>query len=203
VSRLRTENFPHMNDLHRENIARVTRRQLFGSAASGVGMAALAALMGRGTARGAEGDKTRGEPGLPGLPHFAPRAKRVVVLWQGGGPSHVDLFDPKPRMRELAGKDIPESVRGTTRLSTMSSGYGKWPTLPAIRPFRKYGQSGIELSEMLPNVGALADELCLVRSMHTEAVNHAPGVTFFMTGAQTPGRPSMGAWLSYGLGVLD
>ncbi len=112
----------------------------------------------------------------------------------------MDLFDPKPLMRKMAGKDIPDTVRGTTRLSTMSSGYGKWPVVPAIKPFKKYGQSGIEMSEMLPNVGAMADEICLVRSMNTEAVNHAPGVTFFMTGAQVPGRPSMGAWLAYGLG---
>ena len=104
-----------MNDLHRENIARVTRRQLFGSAASGVGMAALASLMGGGSARGA--DRPEGESGLPGLPHFAPKAKRVVILWQGGGPSHVDLFDPKPVMRATAGKDIPDTVRGMTRLS--------------------------------------------------------------------------------------
>ena len=137
---------------------------------------------------------------MPGLPHHAPKAKRVVVLWQGGGPSHVDLFDDKPILRRMAGEDIPDSVRGTTRLSTMSSGYGRWPCLPAIKPFRRYGQSGIAVSEMLPNIGALADDICVVRSMNTEAVNHAPGVTFFMTGAQVPGRPSMGAWLSYGLG---
>ena len=189
-----------MNDLHHENQRRVTRRQLFGSAASGVGMAALASLLGRENAIAGAVDRPMGEKGLPGLPHFAPKAKRVVVLWQGGGPSHVDLFDPKPTMKAHAGKDIPDSVRGTTRLSTMSSGYGKWPTLPCIKPYRKYGKAGIELSEMLPNVGAIADEICLVRSMYTEAVNHAPGVTFFMTGAQVPGRPSMGAWLSYGLG---
>lgn len=186
-----------MHRLHRENIARVTRRQLFGSAAGGVGLAALASLLGC-SATAAE--SPRGEAGLPELPHHPPKAKRVVILWQGGGPSHVDLFDPKPVMAQMAGKDIPDSVRGTTRLSTMSSGYGKWPTLPAIKPFKKYGQCGLELSEMLPNVGALADDICLVRSMHTEAVNHAPGVTLFMTGAQVPGRPSMGAWLAYGLG---
>jgi hypothetical protein len=186
-----------MNDLHCENIARVTRRQLFGSAAGGVGLAALASLLGQ-NAAGAEAQ--RGESGLPGLPHHAPKAKRVVILWQGGGPSHVDLFDPKPVMVEMAGKDIPDSIRGTTRLSTMSSGYAKWPTLPAIKPFKKYGQCGLELSEMLPNVGALADDICVIRSLHTEAVNHAPGVTLFMTGAQVPGRPSMGAWLAYGLG---
>ncbi|MCX7136997.1 MAG: DUF1501 domain-containing protein, partial [Proteobacteria bacterium] len=176
-----------------ENLQRVTRRQMFGSSASGIGLAALASLTGASSAHGA--DST-----MQGLPHFAPKAKRVVVLWQGGGPSHVDLFDDKPLMRKMAGQDIPETVRGTTRLSTMSSGYGKWPCLPSIKPFRRYGQTGLSLSEMLPNVGSLADDICVVRSMHTEAVNHAPGVTFFMTGAQVPGRPSMGAWLSYGLG---
>ena len=181
-----------MHDLYLENAARVNRRQFFGSTATGVGVAALASLM-NGSAQGAQA-------GLPGLPHFAPRAKRVVVLWQGGGPSHVDLFDEKPVMKEMKGQDIPDSVRGSTRLSTMSSGYGKWPCQPAIKPFKKYGEAGISLSEMLPNVGGIADEICLVRSMYTEAVNHAPGVTFFLTGAQVPGRPSLGAWLSYGLG---
>jgi hypothetical protein len=191
-----------MTDLFAENIARVTRRQLFGSAAGGIGLAALASLLAADSAQaaGESGASPRGRAPLAGLPHHPPKAKRVVVLWQGGGPSHVDLFDDKPLMRELAGKDIPDSVRGTTRLSTMSSGYGKWPAVPAIKPFKKYGESGLALTEMLPNIGALADDLCLVRSMHTEAVNHAPGVTLFMTGAQTPGRPSMGAWLSYGLG---
>src|SRR5687768_10583261 len=140
-----------MTDPFLENIARVNRRQLFGTAAGGVGLAALSSLLGN-DALAAE---RRGEPGLPGLPHFAPKAKRVVILWQGGGPSHVDLFDPKPAMQAMAGKDIPDSVRGTTRLSTMSSGYAKWPTLPAIKPFKKFGQSGLELSEMLPNLGAL------------------------------------------------
>lgn len=183
-----------MIDLHQQNIARVTRRQLFGSTAGGVGLAALASLA------GTSGSLHAAEKGLPGLPHHPPKAKRVVMLWQGGGPSHVDLFQDKPVMREMAGKDIPDSIRGKTRLSTMSAGYGKWPCLPSIKPFKKYGQAGIALSEMLPNVGAIADDICVVNSMHTEAVNHAPGVTFFMTGAQVPGRPSLGAWLSYGLG---
>jgi hypothetical protein len=172
--------------------ALLNRRQFFGKSAVGVGLAALSSLLGA--------EAVRGEPGLPGLPHYPPKAKRVVVLWQGGGPSHVDLFDDKPTLRRMAGRDIPDSVRGTTRLSTMSSGYGRWPCLPAIKPFRRYGKAGIPLSEMLPNVGSLADDICVVRSMNTEAVNHAPGVTFFMTGAQVPGRPSLGAWLSYGLG---
>jgi len=176
------------------NHQRVTRRQLFGTAATGIGGLALASLLGSRTACAAP------QPGLPELPHVAPKAKRVVCLWQGGGPSHVDLFDPKPTLQKMAGQDIPESVRGTTRLSTMSSGYKKWPITPAIKPFQRYGQCGTELSTMLPHIGALADDICVVRSMNTEAVNHAPGVTFFMTGAQVPGRPSMGAWLSYGLG---
>ncbi|MEX0819384.1 MAG: DUF1501 domain-containing protein [Pirellulaceae bacterium] len=191
-----------MIDLHSENVARVTRRQLFGSAASGIGVAALASLLKPEAIRAAGADQMsqRGAAGLPGLPHHLAKAKRVVVFWQGGGPSHVDLFDDKPALRELAGQDIPDSVRGSTRLSTMSAGYGKWPCVPAIKPHQAYGQCGTTMSEMLPNVGALADDICLVRSMHTEAVNHAPGVTLFMTGAQVPGRPSMGAWLSYGLG---
>lgn len=182
-----------MQEIHLENIARVTRRQLFGSTATGLGVAALSSLLGT-------NPTSANEKGLPGVPHHPPKAKRVVVLWQGGGPSHVDLFDEKPVMQEMKGKDIPDTIRGTTRLSTMSSGYGKWPCQPAIKPFKKYGEAGISLSEMLPNVGSIADELCLVRSMYTEAVNHAPGVTFFLTGSQVPGRPSMGSWLSYGLG---
>jgi hypothetical protein len=178
---------------------RVARRQLLGSAGLGIGAVALASLLRRDAAAGvtpADG----GTPGLPGLPHHPPTAKRVVMLWQGGGPSHVDLFDPKPALIRRGGEDIPESVRGATRLSTMSSGYAKWPVVAPIKGFKKYGKSGIEMSEMLPGIGSIADEICLVRSMNTEAVNHAPGVTFFMTGAQVPGRPSMGAWMSYGLG---
>jgi len=185
-----------MNPIQLENVQRVTRRRLFGSAGLGIGSLALASLVGRDAASAAGRDTAA----LPGLPHHPPTAKRVVMLWQGGGPSHVDLFDPKPVMRELAGQDIPESVRGSTRLSTMSSGYAKWPVVPAIKSFRRHGRSGLELSEMLPRIGTIADDICLVRSMHTEAVNHAPGVTFFLTGAQVPGRPSMGAWMAYGLG---
>jgi len=186
-----------MHDLHNDNIDRVTRRSLFGSGAAGIGSLALAALLERDTAAAPSAPRV---PGLSDLPHHTPTAKRIVMLWQGGGPSHVDLFDPKPTLFERNGQDIPQSVRGSTRLSTMSSDYSKWPVVAPIKPFKRYGESGMEMSEMLPSVGALADDICLVRSMHTEAVNHAPGVTFFMTGAQVPGRPSMGAWMSYGLG---
>ena len=181
--------------LFRQNAARVTRRQLFGALGSGAGAVALGSLLGR-EARGGASPLL----GLPDVPHFPPRAKRLVVMWQGGGPSHVDLFDEKPLLQQRAGENIPDSVRGATRLSTMSSGYQRWPCVPALKPFRTYGSQGMRLSELLPDIGSLADDICLVRSMHTEAVNHAPGVTFFMTGSQVPGRPSLGAWLAYGLG---
>jgi hypothetical protein len=186
-----TRNLAATHPLLQDNTRQVTRRQLFGSAATGLGSLALASLMARDGQAGI---------GLPGLPHHPPRAKRVVMLWQGGGPSHVDLFDPKPLLAEWAGKDIPDSVRGSTRLSTMSSGYATWPAVPAIRGYRRYGAAGIEISELLPQIGGLADRMCLVRSLNTESVNHAPGVTFFLTGSQVPGRPSLGSWLSYGLG---
>ena len=179
-------------ELFQKHVERVTRRSFFGRSATGIGAAALASLL---------GDEARAESnGLPGVPHFAAKAKRVVYLWQGGAPSHVDLFDPKPVMEKHKLKELPESVRGTTRLSTMTAGYKSWPVVPAIKPFQKYGKSGMEMSSMLPHTGSLADDICLVRSMYTEAVNHAPGVTYFLTGAQTPGRPSMGAWVTYGLG---
>jgi hypothetical protein len=184
-----------------DTIARLARRSLFGTAAGGIGLAALATLLGREASAGDDGPALAGgHAGRSELPHHRPSAKRVVMLWQGGGPSHVDLFDPKPELTARAGADIPESVRGTTRLSTMSSGYATWPIVPPLAPFRRYGSCGMEMSTMLPHLGGLADELCLVRSMHTEAVNHAPGVTLFLTGAQVPGRPSLGAWMSYGLG---
>ncbi len=188
-----------MERLLQQNLASVNRRQLFGSAASGVGVAALASLLGGQSQVDAPIPGASGN-GLSDLPHHLPKAKRVVLLWQGGGPSHVDLFDDKPTLREMAGKDIPDSIRGSTRLSTMSSGYGKWPCVPAIKPFQQYGQSGIPLSQMLSKIGGIADEITLIQSMHTEAVNHAPGVTYFLTGSLVPGRPSMGSWLSYGLG---
>jgi hypothetical protein len=140
--------------------------------------------------------------GLPGLPHHAPRARRVVCLWQGGGPSHVDLFDEKLALARHRGADIPASVRGGTRLSTMSSGYTRWPATPAIAPFARCGQSGMPLSTLLPHTGQIADRICLLRAMHTEAVNHSPGVTYFLTGSQQPGRPALGAWLDHGLGRL-
>jgi hypothetical protein len=185
-----------MTNPMREQISRITRRAFFGKSANGLGTAALATLLGRQASAGSGSVP----PGVGGYPHFAPKAKRVVYLWQGGAPSHSDLFDPKPVMARMAGQEIPESVRGTTRLSTMTSGLKKYSIVPAIKPYKKYGKSGLEITSMMPHIGSIADDITLVRSMNTEAVNHAPGVTFFLTGAQVPGRPSLGAWLTYGLG---
>ncbi len=180
---------------------RINRREFFGRGATGVGIAALAGLLKQDLAA-ATARMPGGLPPLPGLPHLAPKARRMIVLWQGGAPSQVDLFDHKPGLASRRLQELPESVRAGTRLSTMTASQKKYPILPAIRPFRAYGQCGRWLSELLPHTGAIADDLCLVKTMRTDAVNHAPGVTLFMTGSQVPGRPSMGAWATYGLGTV-
>jgi hypothetical protein len=177
-----------------------TRRQLLARAAAGIGLSALGLPLGGLSAD--EATDWGAAPGaLPGLPHFAPKAKRVILLWQGGGASHIDLYDHKPKLDDMRFKDLPDSVRTGARLSSMTAGYKSWPILPAIKPFKAYGQSGTFMSEMLPHIGGMADDICLIRSMQTEAVNHAPGVAFTLTGSQVPGRPSIGAWLTYALGV--
>lgn len=179
-----------------EQARALTRRQFFGKAASGAGLAALADLLGENAfASAAEG------PSPLGL-HFPAKAKRVIVLWQGGGPSQVDLFDYKPNLANMRLQELPESVRAGVRLSTMTASQKKYPILPALKPFKQHGQSGRWLSELIPHTGSIADEICVVNSMQTDAVNHAPGVTFCLTGSQIPGRPSMGAWVTYGLGSM-
>ncbi|MCB8932679.1 MAG: DUF1501 domain-containing protein [Chthonomonadaceae bacterium] len=184
-----------------ERDLRLSRRQFFSAGAKGLGAVALTSLLAR-DGLGALLPGTHGTQGLPGVPHFTPKAKRVIVLWQGGAPSQVDLFDYKPGLEAHRLEELPASLREGKRLSTMTSGQGKYPVLPAIKPFHQHGESGMWLSDLLPHTGSIADEICLVRSMHTDAVNHAPGVTFFLTGSQIPGRPSMGAWAVYGLGSM-
>ena len=173
----------------------LTRRQFFGRTATGIGAAALGSLLNQDVLAALTASDN-------GLPHFPPKAKRVILLWQGGGPSQVDLYDYKPGLEALRMQELPDSVRSGVRLSTMTSTQKKFPILPALKPFKQYGRSGRWLSELLPHIGGLADDMCLVNSMHTEAVNHAPGVTFCLTGSPIPGRPSMGSWLTYGLGSL-
>lgn len=172
----------------------ITRRCFFSRSASGVGLAALASLV----ARDAHAE-TSGA--LPGLPHFAPKARRVIYLFQSGGPSQMELFDFKPEIRKVAGIDLPESVRMGQRLTGMSATQTKFPMVPSRYQFRQHGHSGAWVSELMPHTARIADQLTFVKSMHTEAINHDPAVTFFQTGAQIAGRPSMGAWLSYGLGA--
>ena len=170
----------------------ITRRQLFGKAGAGIGLAALAALLGEDAAWGAQAAR-------PALPHFAPRAKRVIYLTQSGAPSQVDLFDHKPALAKLRGQELPASVRRGQRLTTMTAGQ-KLTIQPSRFGFARHGDSGAWLSELLPHTASVADDLCFVKSLHTESINHAPGMCLFLSGAEQPGRPSTGAWVSYGLG---
>ena len=134
------------------------------------------------------------------FPGFVPKAKRVIFLFQSGGPSHVDLFDPKPLLQERFGDDIPESVFQGQRVTGMVAHQARFQAMPTRYSFARHGQSGISMSELLPHTAGIADEICLIRSVHTEAINHDPAITFFQTGSQLPGRPSMGSWVDYGLG---
>jgi hypothetical protein len=180
-----------------ERAAYLTRRQFFSKTAGGIGVAALASLL----ERDARGVEIKRVGGLPDLPHFAPKAKHVIYLLQNGAPPHVDTFDWKPQMEAWRGKDLPESVLAGKRFSTMTSGQKAKLVLPAFAPFKQHGQSGAWVSDFLPHTAGIVDDLCFIKSMHTEAVNHSPAITFFLTGAEQPGRPSMGAWVTYGLGT--
>ena len=133
-------------------------------------------------------------------PHFNPKVKRVIYLFQSGGPSQLDLFDYKPQLAERFGEDVPKSVYPDERKTTMTSGQRSFPVAPSALKFKQHGGSGLWLSEAHRFLPQVADELCVVRSMHTEAINHDPAATLFQTGSVIPGRPSMGAWISYGLG---
>jgi hypothetical protein len=177
----------------------LTRRHFFGRSATGIGMAALASLLGQ-ELRGDSTTGTKVHGGLPGLPHFPPKAKRVIYLFQSGGPSQMELFDYKPRLQEFQGKDLPESVRMGQRLTGMSASQSSFPVVPSKFQFARYGNSGAWVSELLPYTAKAADQLTFIKSVHTEAINHDPAVTFIQTGSQIAGRPSIGAWLAYGIG---
>jgi len=177
-----------------------TRRHFFGRAATGIGTAALASLLDPKLFAAAP-VPTGG--GLPNLPHFAPRAKRVIYLFMSGAPSQLDLWDYKPKMRDWFDKDLPDSVRQGQRITTMTSGQERFPIAPSIFKFRQHGQHGAWVSELLPHTAGIVDELAVVKTVHTEAINHDPAITYIQTGSQIPGRPSAGAWLSYGLGSVN
>jgi len=167
-------------------------RRVFLKHGTALGAAALTAL----SATPASAAEAAPAYMLPGKP----KAKRIISLFQSGAPSQMDLFDPKPKMDAKRGEDLPASIRNNQRLTTMTSGQSKFPIAPSIFKFAQHGKSGIWLSELLPNIAKIADEICVVRTVHTEAINHDPAITFFQTGNQLPGRASIGAWLSYGLG---
>jgi hypothetical protein len=175
----------------------LSRRECLNRLGLGLGGIALAELLGK-SAAGEDASTTTTSP-LGGC-HFAPKAKRVIYLFQSGAPSQLDLFDSKPRLVKDNGQQLPDSVRGTQRLTGMSSSQSSIPLAGSPFKFGQHGQSGQSLSELLPHTAKVADELCVIRSMFTESINHGPGITFMQTGSQIPGRPSIGAWLDYGLG---
>jgi hypothetical protein len=187
----------------------MSRRECLNRLALGVGGIALADLLARdATAVPVSASPSLpltppGPAALPGLPHFAAKAKRIIYLFQSGGPSQLDLYDYKPLLNARHGEQLPDSVRGSQRLTGMSGNQSSIPIAGSPFKFSRYGQSGAWISDLLPHTAKIADDLCVIRSMHTEAINHGPGVTFMQTGSQIPGRPSFGSWLDYGLGSAN
>lgn len=173
-----------------------TRRQFFGKSAKGLGAVALASLMGRPAAAQDEGGVLRGG-------HFPPRIKRVIWLFTAGAPSQLDMYDYKPEMADWFDKDLPESVRKGQRLTTMTASQARFPIAPTMFKFNQHGECGKRVSELLPKIGSMADDLAFVHTMWTEAINHDPAITYIQTGNQIPGHPTLGAWISYGLGSLN
>lgn len=173
------------------------RRKFLSKLSLGIGSAALGSLL---IPDLFKNSGNREQELFAQLPHFAPRAKRIIYLFQNGAPSQLDLFDYKPLLQKMQGQDLPESIRMGQRLTGMTSGQERFPLAGTIFNFQQYGQSGAWISELMPYTAKIVDELCFVKSIYTEAINHDPALTFFQTGAQVGNRPSMGAWLSYGLG---
>jgi hypothetical protein len=173
----------------------INRRHFFGKAATGIGGAALSSLLTPGA--------HAGPGGMLGGTHWAPKAKRVIYLFQSGAPSQMDLFDWKPALAKRYNEELPASIRKGQRLTGMTSGQKRFPIAPTIFNFKQHGKSGAWISELMPHLSTVADDLCFVKSMYTEAINHDPAITFFQTGSQIAGRPSIGSWLSYGLGSMN
>jgi hypothetical protein len=176
----------------------MTRRQLFGKMATGIGVAALASLLS--PQAWAEGE-AENHLGIYGTKRdFPAKAKRVIYLFQSGAPSHIDLFDYKPKMQDYRAQELPASIRMGQRITGMTSGQKSFPVAPTIFKFDQYGKNGAWLSELLPHTGSIVDDITIIKTIHTEAINHDPAITFIQTGSQQPGRPSIGSWMSYGLG---
>ena len=179
------------------------RRTFLRHSTSCLGSLALASLLEcEGSAEPPTSDPLQSLGAMPKL-HFAPKAKRVIYLFQSGAPSHLDLFDPKPQLTKDANKDLPPSVRMGQRITGMTSGQSRLLLVGPSHKFVRYGKAGMEMSELLPHTGKIADDICLIRSMHTDPINHDPAVTFLLTGNQQPGRPTVGSWVAYGLGSVN
>ncbi|MCU0247352.1 MAG: DUF1501 domain-containing protein, partial [Bryobacter sp.] len=182
--------------LAQEMVREESRRRFFARGAQGIGALALATLLG-----GKGQAKTTG--GLTGLPHFAPKAKRCIYLHLVGAPPQMETYDYKPKMKDWFDKDLPDTIRQGQRLTTMTSGQTRFPIAPSIFKFAQHGKSGAWVSELLPYTAKMVDDIAIIRSMHTEAINHEPAITFFQTGFMIAGRPCIGSWLNYGLGSMN
>jgi uncharacterized protein (DUF1501 family) len=182
-------------NLSEEALLKETRRQFFRSGAAGLGSLALASLLGAET-KAAVG-------GVPGLPHFAPKARRAIYLHMLGAPPQMETFDYKPKMDEYFDKDLPDSVRQGQRLTTMSSGQTRFPIVPSVFKFAQHGKGGAWVSELLPYTARMVDDIAIIRSMHTEAINHEPAITYLQTGFMIAGKPCIGSWIGYGLGSMN
>ena len=184
------------------------RRTFLKKTSMGIGALALGSLLNANNVWGTPNTSSSLEnslldtinPNKLGLPHHSPKVKRIVYLFQSGGPSQLDLFDYKPKLTDMFGQDLPDSVRAGQRLTGMSAGQTAFPIAGSTLGFKQYGESRAWVSEAMPYLSEVVDDLCFIKSMHTDAINHDPAITFFQTGSQLPGRPSIGSWLSYGLG---
>ncbi|MEN9020428.1 MAG: DUF1501 domain-containing protein, partial [Verrucomicrobiales bacterium] len=192
-----------MNPLREAQLVE-TRRHFFGRAAGGIGTAALASLLNP-NLFGATAPSTEelGAQDLERYKKFAPKAKRVIYLFMSGAPSQLDMWDYKPQLEPWFDKDLPDSVRNGQRITTMTSGQTRFPIAPSTFKFNRHGKNGTWVSELLPHTAKIVDDIALLKSVNTEAINHDPAITYIQTGSQLPGRPSAGAWVSYGLGSMN
>ncbi len=198
---MKRRHFP-LSRLIEEAVRQETRRQFFARSTHGLGIAALAGLLNQEAPRGATARPDKSEKAVR-LPHYTPKARRTIYLHMVGAPPQMETFDYKPQMGEWLDRDLPDSIRMGQRLTTMTSGQTRFPVVPSAFPFRQHGESGTWVSELLPQTTRMVDDLAIIRSMHTEAINHEPAITFIQTGSQIPGRPCIGAWVAYGLGSMN
>ncbi len=186
--------FDSIRTMHTSTDQDLTRRSFFSRTSAGLGVAALASIEAQNASSASIG-------GLANLPHHSPKAKRAIYLFMSGAPSQIDMWDPKPTMADWYDKDLPDSIRKGQRLTTMTSGQARFPIAPSIYKFSQHGAAGTPVSELLPHMAGKVNEIALVKSMYTEAINHDPAITYICTGSQLPGKASLGSWLSYGLGT--